>query len=254
MIDEFDSVLANDDRAALRSVINSGHVRGDGVLRINKDKNNEPEIFPTFGPKCIGMVGRKLPPQTLTRCVFVELRRRKKDEAIERFRYIDDDGLNDLRRHLLRWSMDNEDKLADAEPPIPTELENRYTDNWRLQLAIADLCSGAEDWGYQARATAIRLERAADNTTASARLLAAILKATADVTDDAIGSQQLIDKLTAHPDSEWTEWRHGKAISQAQLARLLKPFRIFPEQVRVSGQQVRGYRLLQFKDAWERYA
>src|SRR5262249_18170778 len=73
VIDEFDSILANDDRAALRSVINSGHVRGDGVLRINKDKNNEPELFPTFGPKCIGMVGRKLPPQTLTRCVFVEL-------------------------------------------------------------------------------------------------------------------------------------------------------------------------------------
>jgi putative DNA primase/helicase len=254
VIDEFDSVLANDDRAALRSVINSGHVRGDGVLRINKDKNNEPELFPTFGPKCVGMVARKLPPQTLTRCVFVELRRRKKDEAVERFRYIDDDGLNDLRRRLLRWSMDNEDKLANAEPPIPTELENRYTDNWRLQLAIADLCSGAEDWGDQARAAAIKLERASDNTTASARLLAAILKATAHVTDDAIGSQQLIDKLTAHPDSEWTEWRHSKAISQAQLARLLKPFRIFPEQVRVGGQQLRGYRLLQFKDAWERYA
>jgi hypothetical protein len=225
VIDEFDSVLANDDRAALRSVINSGHVRGDGVLRINKDENNEPELFPTFGPKCIGMVGRKLPPQTLTRCVFVELRRRKKDEAVERFKYADDDGLNDLRRRLLRWSMDNEDKLANAEPPIPAELENRYTDNWRLQLAIADLCSGAEEWGDQARAAAIKLERASDNTTTSARLLAAILKATEDVTDDAIGSQQLIDKLTAHPDSEWAEWRHGKAISQAQLARLLKPLR-----------------------------
>jgi putative DNA primase/helicase len=253
--DEFDSVLASDDKTALRSVINSGHTRGDGVLRINRDKNNEPELFPTFGAKCVGMVGRKLPPQTLTRCIFVELRRRKKNETVERFKYADDGELNDLRRRLLRWSLDNEDKLADVQPLIPAELENRYDDNWRLQLAIADLAG--EDWGDQARAAAIRLERAADNTTASARLLATIQKirsATEVSDDDAIGSQQLIDKLTATPDSEWAEWRHGKPISEAQLARLLKPFRIFPEQVRVGGQQVRGYHWLQFKDAWERYA
>ena len=113
--DEFDSILADDDKAGLRSVINSGHTRGSGVMRcIGDDKT--PEMFPTFAPKVIGMVGRKLPPATLSRCIFVELRRRKKDECVEKFKHQDDSELADLRRRLRRWAMDNEDILREREP------------------------------------------------------------------------------------------------------------------------------------------
>jgi hypothetical protein len=69
-------VLASVDqnKSALKEVINSGHTRGQGVLRcIGEDR--VPEVFSTFAPKAIGMVGRKLPPATLSRCIFVELRR-----------------------------------------------------------------------------------------------------------------------------------------------------------------------------------
>jgi Protein of unknown function (DUF3631) len=45
----------------------------------------------------------------------------------------------------------------------------------------------------------------------------------------------------------------GKAITQAQLARVLKPFGVAPEQVRIAGQKTRGYLRAQFEDAWERY-
>jgi hypothetical protein len=88
-IDEFDSVLASDDKAALRSVINSGHTRGQGVV-----KCVEPDFrlqhFKTFCPKAIGMVGRKLPASTISRCIVIELHRRKKDEKIEKFAHKDD--------------------------------------------------------------------------------------------------------------------------------------------------------------------
>jgi putative DNA primase/helicase len=254
IIDEFDSVLANKDKDALRSVINSGHTRGDGVLRVNKDKNNVLELFPTFGPKAIGMIGRRLPPATLSRCIFIELHRRRAEETIKRFAYADTDEFSDLRRRLLRYSLDSEDVLRDAKPAIPVEFENRYGDNWRLQFAIADLAG--EDWGDDARAAAIKIELASDSSTAGARVLAAIRKIRGDLNDGekAVGSQVLIDRLTAEPDSEWAEYRHGKAITQAQLARLLKPHRIFPAQVRVGGQQVRGYEWSWFEDAWSRYA
>ena len=49
-IDEFDSVLADDSKASLRSIINSGHTRGQGVLRCIGD-DHAPEIFPTFCPQ-----------------------------------------------------------------------------------------------------------------------------------------------------------------------------------------------------------
>jgi hypothetical protein len=42
VIDEFDSVLASEERTALRSVINSGHTRGQGVVRC---------VEPDFTPK-----------------------------------------------------------------------------------------------------------------------------------------------------------------------------------------------------------
>jgi Protein of unknown function (DUF3631)/Zinc-binding domain of primase-helicase len=169
--DEFDSILVDDDKASLRSVINSGHTRGQGVLRcIGDDK--VPELFPTFAPKAIGMVGRKLPPATLSRCIFIELRRRKDDEHIEKFKHEDDNELADLRRRLRRWSIDNADVLRNTTPFMPDELKNRRADNWHLQLAIADLAR--EDWGDKARAAAIKIEGKADNRTIGVRLLADI--------------------------------------------------------------------------------
>jgi hypothetical protein len=250
--DEFDSILADDDKAALRSVINSGHTRGQGVLRcIGDDKT--PELFPTFAPKAIGMVGRKLPPATLSRCIFVELRRRKKDEHVERFAHQDDAELADLRGRLRRWALDNQDALRDAEPSMPDELQNRRHDNWRLMIRISDLCSGVEDFGDKARAAAIKIEGKADSRTASARALAACKTVFESVKDDAIGSEELIEKITADPNSEWAEWKAGKPITQMQLARLLKPYGISPEPVRIGTRQVRGYLRAHFIEAWERY-
>ena len=84
LIDEFDQVLANaskDESAQeLRSVINSGHTRGQGVIRCITDAHR-PELFSTFAPKCIGMVGRKMPVTTLSRCIIGELRRRTRPTA-----------------------------------------------------------------------------------------------------------------------------------------------------------------------------
>ena len=248
--DEFDSILADDSKAGLRSVINSGHTRGQGVLRcIGDDK--VPELFPTFAPKAIGMVGRKLPPPTLSRCIFVELRRRKKDERIEKFNHRDDSELADLRCRLRRWAIDNQDILRDAKPSMPDELQNRRADNWQLQLAIADLCSGVEDFGDKARAAAVKIEGKADSRTVNVHALAAIKVVFESTEDDAISSEDLIQKMTADPDSEWAEWKAGKEISQAQLARLLKRYGIIPERVQVGKKRVRGYLRAHFVDAWE---
>ena len=259
--DEFDTILADDSKASLRSVINSGHTRGTGVLRCVGD-NHEPEVFPTFAPKTIAMIGRKLPPQTLSRCIFVESRRRRKDEAIEKFKHVDDTGLADLRRRLRRWAMDNEDILRNASPAMPDELQNRRADNWVIQLAIADLAG--LDWGDKARAAAVTIEGKADNRTTGARVLtdARLIFYPKDAAVDdrllkpleRISSADLASQLAAYADSPWAEFRHGKPITQAQLARVLKPFGITPQVIRLSGETtMRGYLRTQFEDAWERY-
>jgi hypothetical protein len=43
-------------------------------------------------------VGRRLPPATLSRCIFIELRRCKKDEEVDEFKQVDDSELADLRQ------------------------------------------------------------------------------------------------------------------------------------------------------------
>jgi hypothetical protein len=190
----------------------------------------------------------------MSRCIVVELRRRKQDERIERFTHDDDPELSNLRRRLRRWSMDNADTLRDANPSMAPEFENRRGDNWRVLLAIADL-AGA-DWGDKARVAADKLEGSSDTSTVGVRLLSAV-KVVFDQLDraeDAISSDELVTKLIAEPTSEWCEWKNGKGITQNQVARLLKSFRIFPERVRISGdRQVRGYLRARFADAWQRY-
>jgi hypothetical protein len=252
--DEFDSILVDDDKAALRSVINSGHTRGQGVLRcIGDDK--VPELFPTFAPKAIGMVGRKLPPATLSRCIFVELRRRKRDESIEKFAHTDDNELADLRRRLRRWSIDNQDTLRDAKPSMPEELQNRRADNWQLQLAIADLCSGAEGFGEKARSAAIKIEGKSDNRTDGVRLLADI-KALFDADPQAhcMSSAAIVAKLIDDPEKPWAELTSGKPLTQNRLANLLGAYRIISQTVTPPGQKdAKGYYRSQFEEAWSFY-
>lgn len=250
-IDEFDDVLASADKNknALKEVINSGHTRGITVVRC-LEPDYIPHNFSTFAPKAIGMVGRKLPPATLSRCIFVELRRRKKDERFEKFKHVDDDELAALRRRLFRWSIDNEDTLRNAEPSVP-ELLNRRSDNWWVQFAIADL-AGA-DWGDKTRAAAAKIETGSDSRTASVRALAALKTVFDDTEDDVIGSEDVIQKITADQDLDWVEWKNGKPITQKQLANLLKRYGITPERVWIGGRRIRGYLRAHFIEAWERY-
>jgi len=261
-IDEFDSVLANDDKAGLRAVINSGHTRGQGVIKcVGDDKT--PQRFKTFAPKCIGMIGRKLPPATLSRCIVIEMRRRKKDEQIERFKHVDDAELADLRSRLRRWSMDNEEALraATATVSMPDGFENRRGDNWRIEFAIADLAG--EDWGDQARAAAVKIEADSDTSTIGVRLLADIKRIFDEEGCDCMLSAVLAERLKADPEQPWAEWKRGRGLTQNSLATLLGGgggrgrrggYGIHSGTVHPSREtHGQGYKRAQFEDAWAWY-
>jgi hypothetical protein len=71
---------------------------------------------------------------------------------------------------------------------------------------------------------------------------------------DRIGSAELVAQLVADAGSPWAEWKNGKPITQAQLARALKRFSIYPQNVRLpSGAVLKGFQRVQFNDTWERY-
>jgi hypothetical protein len=156
--------------------------------------------------------------------------------------------------------MDNEEVLRTATVAMPEGFENRRGDNWQVQFAIADLAG--EDWGEQARAAAVKIEAGSDSRTVNTRALADIRTIFYPKDDNGIAleplerisSADLVAQLCAYPDSPWSEWKAGKPITQAQLARVLKPFGIAPEGIRLpNGATPRGYVRSQFTDAWDRY-
>ena len=251
LVDEADVILINNE--PLRAVVNSGWTRGSCVPRCIGD-DNTPHAFPTFCPKVIGMKGRKLPDTTLTRSIIIEMKRKKMGENVTHFRSIDDAGLAELRRRALRWANDNGEKLEGAEPDLPPGFDNRLGDNWALLLAIADHAGG--EWPTKARKAATKLSKVDGVASTGTRLLADIKAALrrGRARLDRISSAELVATLSANTESPWAEWKGGKPITQAQLARALKPFGIGSEVVRLSEHSTpRGYMRSQFEDAWERY-
>jgi putative DNA primase/helicase len=234
------------------------------VIRCVTDEHR-PELFPTFAPKALGMVGRKLPAATLSRCLIVELRRRTKSETIQRFSHADSPELADLRSRLLRWSVDNVGALRAATPSMPAGFDNRRADNWRVLFAIADLCAGAEEWGARAREAAVELECASDTTSIGVRLLADIKRIFDEIGCAVILSATLVERLKEDPEAPWAEWGRGKGLTQNSLAVLLGGgggrgrgsrggFSIRSDTVHPSpGVQGKGYKRSQFEEAWARY-
>jgi Protein of unknown function (DUF3631) len=265
-IDEFDDVLANNDRKTLRSIINSGHTRHGGtIIRCNEDKCHTPEPFEVFSPKALGMNGRKMPPATASRAIFIEQRRRISGEAIEEWRYADDPELNDLRQRLRKWALDNADALTEAQPKVamPDGFINRRADNWRLQFAIADLCG--DDWGEKARETALKLDKASDIASLGVRLLADIKRIFDETGADCIRSVTLVEKLKADEEAPWAEYNYGKGLTANSLAAILGGgggrsrgkrggFGIYSDTVHPKDEKHgSGYKRTQFTDAWLRY-
>ena len=244
VVDEADALFRENEQ--LRALFNSGWTRGSGVPRINPD-TLEPEVFPTFAPKIIGMKGRKLPDTTLGRAIVLEMQRKLPGEVVEDFEHLDDAELRMLRGQFARWAADNMESLRRAKPTVPEGFYNRVACNWRPLLAVADRAGG--DWPELARKAAEALT-GKEPGTVYAETLAAIKTLFGD--KERMFSEDIVRELHAIEGGPWAEWgRSGKPISQNALARLLKP--IAPEQVRIGYESKKGYERHQFRDAFDRY-
>ena len=252
LIDEADSFLSENEQ--LRGVLNSGHRRGGAVLR-NVGDEHEPRSFSTFAACAIALIGQ-LPSTLADRSLPIDLIRRKRDEAIEPFRFDRVDHLTVLARKLLRWSRDNADAIAATEPQMPAGLYNRTADNWRPLMAIATV-AGAE-WLARGHRAALQCVGADVDEGSQLELLLgdvrSIFGGMLDTNGARISSAEIIEKLCAIEPRPWSEFgRAAKPITQNQLARLFKPLGIAPVQIRVGGEKTRGYGRHQFDEAFERY-
>jgi Protein of unknown function (DUF3631) len=247
LIDEADTFLK--DNEELRGVLNAGHRRGGQIIRTVGDYH-EPRQFSTWAPVAIAMIGR-LPDTLEDRSVSISLRRRKPTEKVHQFRVDRCADLKVLARKIARWAADNQAALTAADPHTGL-LVNRAADNWRPLLSIADLAGGR--WPALARTVAEAAETAKQDQSRRTMVLIDIrdfFAARPEV--NRVRSAELADALGAIENRPWSEWRNGKPITPAALARLLAPFGIAPGTRRDGEYTFKGYLLSDFVEAFESY-
>ena len=247
LIDEADTFLKEDE--ASRGILNNGHKRGGQTIRL-VGESYEPRLFSTWCPVAIAMIGR-LSDTLEDRSVSIVLRRRRPTERVQQFRSDRAQDLKQLARKIARWTTDNREALASADP-FTGMLVNRSADNWRPLLAIADLAGGP--WPKRARAVANTVETAKQDQSKRTMVLSDIRDFFAARPEaNRVASAELAGTLGAMEDRPWPEWRNGKPITPAALARLLGPFGIAPGTKRDGGHTFKGYLLSDFEEAFATY-
>jgi len=246
LIDEADTFLRSSDE--MRGVLNSGHQRVNAYVIRTTGDNHEPKRFCTWAPKAIALIG-KLPATLTSRAIPVQLRRKAAGEDVKALRLDRMEHLEPLCRQAARWVADNGMKLRAIDPDMPAEISNRVADNWRPLLAIAVAAGG--DWPDRARRIAVGDRRPEQVT--GIMLLEDINAVFAAERVDRIPSQDLVAKLANMEDRPWVEWHNGKPITPRQLAKLLEPFEVKPDTIRMGSGTAKGYLLDQFTDAFARY-
>jgi hypothetical protein len=252
LLDEADAVFKAREREELRGLLNAGYRRGAVAYRMGGTNRSKLEKFKVFSAKVFIGIGNFLPDTLVDRSIPIRLKRRTREEPIERFKPRDVTPEGEmLRDRLADWLEPQIDYLRAARPHLPDELDDRAQDMWEPLLAIADLAEG--DWPDRAATAALALstgdEREDDSMTA--RLLNDIYTVFENGVGDRLRTADLIAHLVEIEESPWGDW-YGKTISPHALSRLLKAHRIKTLPVWVEGKTVKGYKREQFTDAFAR--
>jgi hypothetical protein len=256
LLDESDAAFKGDKEyaEALRGILNAGFRRG-GVtsLCVGQGANLSYRDFPVFSPKAIAGIG-KLPGTIADRAIPIELRRRAPGEYVERFRQrkVEPDAIP-LHGAAAAWAEANIEALAEAEPELPDELDDRAQDIVEPLLAIAEAVGG--EWPERARRAAVALltgEHRDDAESLGVRLLQDIREVFDEEGKDRLSTSTILEKLHEADEAPWGLLR-GEPLDARGLARLLKPYGIAPKKLREGDQTFKGYQRAFFEDTWSRY-
>jgi Protein of unknown function (DUF3631) len=263
LLDESDTAFGGDGEygEALRGILNSGYRRGGKYSRCVGSSGNSLAVydFSTFGAKAIAGIS-KLPDTVSDRSIAIRMKRKAPGESVAKFRRREvAENAEPLQRQLAAWVEDIDvNDLAEARPEIPEELNDRAADGWEPLFAIADMAGGS--WPVKARAAAVRLsiEEEGGEPSTGILLLADTRAVRAQSEHSNIFTADLIQALAGFEESPWGEWWWDAVMAkptkgaERRLAKLLRPYEIQSQTVRVGGSTAKGYHWADFEDAWKR--
>jgi Protein of unknown function (DUF3631) len=255
LIDEADNLgIALRPNGRLRAVFNSGH-RNGGTLAISE--RGTVRKFSTFTPLALALPEMRGLPRTLdSRSISITMERASR--KLLRFDINHPDPVLDAAYlQIFLW---RQETTLDADPAMPAGMRNRFADNWRPLLAIAD----SLDWGEKAREAMAIFARLYQDADAGILLLGDIRKVFDTQGVDRLPSGVLLAALHALESADWQEFYgvrgalHPHKLRAGELASMLRDFGIRPRTIwplnrTAESRSAKGYRREQFETAWRRY-
>ena len=254
ILDEVDAIFAGkaENAESLRGILNAGNRPRAVVSRVvGEGANLKSQDFPVYCAKVLAGIGTDRWPDTiLDRSIRVTLQRKKADETVTRFRYRKAHAETEsLRNALAVWAAEHTQALHDAEPDLPDELDDRSAEGWEALFAIADLAG----LGDEARKAAAKLAKDAPDDEDGHGVL--LLKTLKGLFGDASGlhTETITKSLNESEELPFGGYRRGLGIDPRGLSKLLGPFGIKSERIRLGEVNARGYKAEKLSEAWERY-
>ena len=248
LIDEVDMLIQQGETAII-GLINSSHNQSAAtVLRCVGD-THETKPFSTWIPIVLASIGA-LPHTIMDRSVVINLRRKAAHEAVQSpsVRIVDD--CETIRDSCRQWSLATSAQLERHVVEPPYIGNDRAQDNWTPLFTVAAALGGT--WPN-------RCEKAYDSLTSASepelptQLLEAIRALFAEANTDQLSSTEIVSMLLQDADGPWNAMPTGGSLTPIKMAALLKPYGISPQCRRMGSKTIRGYKLAQFTDAFERY-
>lgn len=254
LIDEADTFL--NGKSEMMGVINNGYEHGGCVVRVESDgKSMDIKTYEVYGPKALAGISleRHLPDATLSRGIQVPMRRKTRDEVVERLRGASTDDFAKLRSRIARFVADHREVLAKGWNDMPEVLDDRSQDNWEPLLAIAN-CLGPTVYEKAVEAAISIQAETEPPKSASNQLLTDIREVLKEKSGLYIPSANLLEALNQHTDMDWCRYNNGHPLTSRQLAKYLNAYGIKPKTVRMTAIHTpKGYELRHFNDAFNRY-
>ena len=257
LLDEIDRRFQSTDAKELIGIINSSQRRETASIYRCGSGDHEVRSFPTWCPKAFAGIGN-LPNTVLDRSVVLRLERRPPGKARARWREHDRDEVAAIRRRILRWVTDNVEAILAARSTVtfPESLHDRARDAWEILLAIGHVAGG--DWTSTGRAwtACVYVDADTENEGGPEEQILVDLRAVFQNAGDppALPTRFILDALCQMDSRPWSRYERGRPLSPQGLARLLKPFKVTPQTVRLPGDRIlKGYKREMLAPHWEAY-
>jgi hypothetical protein len=234
IIDEAEALRTRDERSsALREIINAGYRKGQAVLRCDDRQGYEPKEYNTYCPKVLVLIGN-LPDTLADRCIPIRMRRHR-NELIERYsnRRVRA-SVAPLKELLPQWAQTQARGIEEwYEANSLVWLADREEELWLPLFAVCAQTAADRLAELEKTARELASEKSShDSLDWGVKLLSDIRAIFYDLHRDRLSTIELLAHLTTLDESPWATWGHSHELNARGLALLLRPFGIYPQNIR----------------------